>query len=152
MLDLLPDAEEVRLLLGEDDDAFLVLEVLEVDLDLVTRVQRVRVLELVARNRALALEADVQDDGVVRHAQHLRADDLALLDVDQRLLVELEHRLVLFGRVLLLVEDLHARGLGRLAPGPVTALLGGGRATAAAAALVGYGRVRVAGVLVGHGP
>src|SRR5690606_5674254 len=34
-LDLLPDAQEVGLLLGQDDDAFLVLQVLQEDIDLV---------------------------------------------------------------------------------------------------------------------
>jgi hypothetical protein len=35
VLDLTPHLEEVRLLLGENDEAFLVLELLEIDVELV---------------------------------------------------------------------------------------------------------------------
>src|SRR5690606_35626461 len=45
-LDLLPDAQEVRLLLRQHDYAVLVLQVLQEDLDLVARLQLIRILEL----------------------------------------------------------------------------------------------------------
>src|SRR5690606_16387190 len=78
LADLLPDAQEVGLLLREDDHAVLVLEVLEVDLDLVARLQGVGILELVPVDRALALEADVEDDRLVGDAEDPRLDDLTL--------------------------------------------------------------------------
>ena len=51
--DLLPDPHEVGLLLREDDRAFLVLEVLEEDFDLVAFLEDWGVLELVERNASL---------------------------------------------------------------------------------------------------
>src|SRR5690625_3741329 len=46
-LDPLPDTEEISLLLREDDDAVLVLEVLEEDIDLGTRLELIGILELI---------------------------------------------------------------------------------------------------------
>src|SRR5437867_4004783 len=89
--DPLPDPHEVGLLLREDDRAFLILEMLEEDLDHVPFFERARVLELVDRDRAFRLEADVEDDGGVGHAQYLRFDDLAFFDVGERPLVQLRH-------------------------------------------------------------
>src|SRR5437773_795511 len=100
LADPLPHPHEVGLLLREDDRAFLVFEVLEEHLDLVPFLERVRVLELVDRHRAFRLEADVEDDGGVRHAQHLRLDDLAFFDVRERPLVHLRHLGDFVGRVL----------------------------------------------------
>src|SRR6058998_1221450 len=89
--DPLPDPHEVGLLLREDDRAFLILEMLEEHLDHVPFFERARVLELVDRNGAFRLEADVEDDGGVGHAQYLRFDDLTFFDVGERPLVQLRH-------------------------------------------------------------
>src|SRR5207249_3776449 len=99
--DPLPDAHEVGLLLRQDDGAFLVLEVLEEDFDLVTFLEAPGILELVDRHRAFRLEPDVEDDGGVGHAQHFRFDDLAFLDIGQRPLVQQGHFLDLVGRIFL---------------------------------------------------
>src|SRR5688500_6509430 len=102
--DLLPDPHEVGLLLRQDDRALLVLEMFEEDLDLVAFLQRLRVLELIEGNGPFRLEADVEDDGVVRDAEDLRLDDLAFDDLRHRALVHREHRLVVFVGVFLVVE------------------------------------------------
>src|SRR3954471_6482191 len=73
--DLLPDPHKVGLLLGQDDGAFLVLEVLEENLDLVTFFEGVRILELVEGNGAFGLEADVENYRIIRNPQDLRLDD-----------------------------------------------------------------------------
>src|SRR5206468_11459720 len=99
--DPLTDAHEVGLLFRKDDRAFLVLEVLEEHLDLVTFLEALRILELVDRNRAFRLEPDVEDDGGVGHAQHFRFDDLAFLDIRKRPLIQQGHFLDLVGRVFL---------------------------------------------------
>src|SRR5947199_71625 len=87
----LPDPHEVGLLLREDDHVFLILEMLEEHLDHVPFYERARVLELVDRHGAFRLEADVEDDGGVGHAQYLRFDDLAFFDIGERSLVQLRH-------------------------------------------------------------
>src|SRR3989475_11658 len=91
LADPLPDPHEVGLLLREDDRAFLILEMLEEDLDHVPFFEGARVLELVDRHGAFRLEADVEDDGGVGHAQYLRFDDLPFFDVGERPLVQLRH-------------------------------------------------------------
>src|SRR5881392_3625341 len=101
LADPLPHPHEVGLLLREDDRAFLVLQMLEEDLDLVPFLQGLGVLELVDRHRAFRLEPDVENDGGVGHAQHLGFDDLALLNVGERPLVQLRHLGDLVGRVFL---------------------------------------------------
>src|SRR2546425_932431 len=106
LADPLPDPHEVGLLLREDHRAFLVLEMLEVDLDLVAFLEALGVLELVDRHRPFRLEADVENDGGIGHAQHLRLDDLAFLDVRERPLVQLRH-LRDFVRGVLLVNAGH---------------------------------------------
>src|SRR5438445_542481 len=83
--------QDVALLLREDDRAFLILEMLEEDLDHVPFFEGARVLELVDRHGAFRLEADVEDDGGVGHAQYLRFDDLPFFDVGERPLVQLRH-------------------------------------------------------------
>src|SRR5213082_797889 len=91
LADALPHPHEVGFLLREDHRAFLVLEVLEEDLDLVPLLERLRIFELVDRHRAFRLEPDVENDGGVGHTQHFGFDDLALLDVGERALVQLRH-------------------------------------------------------------
>src|SRR3989449_139896 len=76
LADALPDPHEVGLLLREDDRAFLILEMLEEHLDHVPFFERARVLELVDWHGAFRLEADVEDDGGVGHAQYLRFDEI----------------------------------------------------------------------------
>ncbi len=105
VLDLLPHAQEVRLLLREDDYAFLVLEPLQEDVDLLTRLDLGRRAELVQRHRALRLEAQVEDRRRVGDTQHLRLDDFTLLDVLEGVLVHREHLFVLLRGVLLLFEE-----------------------------------------------
>src|SRR5205823_6124218 len=68
-----------------------ILEMLEEHLDHVPFFERTRVLELVDRHGAFRLEADVEDDGGIGHAQYLRFDDLAFFDVGERPLVQLRH-------------------------------------------------------------
>ena len=92
--DLLPDPHEVGLLLGEDDRAFLVLQVLEQDLDLVTGLEVGHVLEFFQRDGALGLEADVEHHDVVADTLHLRLHDLALVDGCERALVQIHHPLI----------------------------------------------------------
>src|SRR2546426_708849 len=99
--DPLPDPHEIGLLLREDDRTFLILEMLEEDLDLVPFLEGARVLELVDRHGAFRLEPDVENDGGVGHAQHLRLDDLAFLDIGERPLVQLRHLRDFVRRILL---------------------------------------------------
>src|SRR2546425_8104851 len=101
--DPFPDPHEIGLLLREDDGAFLILEMLEEYLDLVPFLERARVLELVDRHGAFRLEPDVENDGGIGHAQHLRLDDLAFFDIGKRPLVQLRH-LRDFVRGILLVQ------------------------------------------------
>jgi hypothetical protein len=102
--DLLPHAHEVGLLLRQHHGAVLILEALEEDFDLVPRLQLLGFLELVDRDRALRLEAHVQDHMGLRHPQDLGGDDFALDDALERALVQCEHLLVLLRRVLLVVQ------------------------------------------------
>src|SRR2546422_284660 len=100
LADPFPDPHEVGLLLREDDCAFLILEMLEEDLDYVPFFERTRVLELVDRDSTLGLEPHVQDDGGVRHTQHFRLDDFAFFDVRERPFVQLRHLRDLVRRIL----------------------------------------------------
>src|SRR6185503_2724620 len=100
---LFPDPHEVGFLLREDDRALLVLQVLEEDLDDVAFLQALGILELVDRDRAFRLEADVENDGGVGHPEHLRFDDFAFFDVRERAFVQLGHLRDLV-RGILLVE------------------------------------------------
>ncbi len=93
--DALPHAHEVGLLLREDDRAFLVLQVLEQNLDLVARLQLGEILELLERDRALGFEPDVEHDHVVANALDRGLDDLAFFDRRHRALVQLAHLLEL---------------------------------------------------------
>src|SRR6185503_20201802 len=99
--DPLPDAHEVGFLLRKHDGAFLVLEMLQEDFDDIAFFETLRILELVDRDRALGLEADVENDGGVGHAQHLRFDDFAFFDIGERPLVQQGHLLDLVGGVFL---------------------------------------------------
>src|SRR3989442_14688544 len=92
---------------------------LEKDLDLIPFLQAPRILELVDRDRALRLEPDVEDDGGIGDAEHLRFDDLTLLDVREGPLVQLRH-LRDFVRGVLFVE------IGADPQGRVAAPCGGG--------------------------
>src|SRR5216683_2807283 len=102
LADLLPHPHEVGLLLREDHRPFLVLKMLQVDLDLVPLLETLGVLELIDRHGAFGLEADVENDGGVGHAEHLRLDDLTFLDVGERPLVQLRHPGELFRGILFL--------------------------------------------------
>src|SRR6185295_4745968 len=120
LADPFPDAHEVGFLFRKHDRAFLVLEVLEEHLDLVAFLEALRIFELVDRHRAFRLEADVEDDGGVGHAQHFRLDDLAFLDIRQRPLVQQGHLLDLVGRIFLVETGTDAElRAGRFASGNV---------------------------------
>ncbi len=88
-LDLAPGLLEARALLGEDEPAVLVLlgEDERVDLlaqlHLVVRVDRLPDRELIHRNDALALVADVDQDLVLVYAHDLARHDVALLEGDE---------------------------------------------------------------------
>ena len=81
---LLPHPQEVGLLLGEHDDAVVVLQALEKNLDLLAGLDGVAVLELVQGHGPFTLEAEFQDDHAVGHPQDLRVDDLSLAEVAHR--------------------------------------------------------------------
>src|SRR5690242_7642941 len=100
LADLFPDPHEIGLLLGEDDRALLVFEMLQEDFDLVPFFQALRVLELVDRDGAFGLEADVQDHGRVGDAQDLGLDDFTLFDVRKGALVQLRHLRDVVGGIL----------------------------------------------------
>ncbi len=106
--DPLPHAHEVGLLLRQDDRALAVLEVLEQDLDGVAGLEVRHVLELLERDRALGLEADVEDDEVLADLEDRRLHDLALFDRGERAVVHIHHRLEHVGRDLVLVVELGA--------------------------------------------
>src|SRR6185312_12448126 len=106
--DLLPHAHEIGFLFRQDDGAFLILEVLEQDLDFVARLEIRVVLELLERNAAFGFEADVEHDHVVADLEHLALHDLALVDRRERPVVELHHLLILGRGVFVLVVQLGA--------------------------------------------
>ena len=114
-LDLLPDAQEVGLLLGQDDDAFAVLQILQEYFDFIAGLQLIGILELVPRDRAFALEAHVEDDRCISNAQYARLYDLAFFNRRQGLIVHLHERFVLFRRVLVFLEEIETDGLRLLA-------------------------------------
>src|SRR6185437_7254842 len=89
--DLLPHAHEIGLLLREDDRALLILEVLEENLDFVTGLDRLEVLELLTRDRAFGLEADIENDGGVVDRLNASLHDLAFVDRRHGALVQLHH-------------------------------------------------------------
>ena len=82
--DLVPDLEPVGLLLGQDAQAVLVLAALEEDVDLVAFLDAdaaVGLRELVERDRAFGLVADVDDDVVLADVDDLAFDDVAFFEV-----------------------------------------------------------------------
>src|SRR5467141_3640950 len=85
-------------------------EMLQENLDLVPFLERARVLELVDRHGAFRLESDVENDGGVGHAQHLRLDDLAFFYVGERSLVQLRHLRDFVRRILLVQIGANAEG------------------------------------------
>ena len=88
-LDLAPGLLEARALLGEDEPAVLVLlgedegVDLLAELHLVVRIDRLADRELIHRNDALALVADVDQDLVLVDAHDLARHDVALLEGDE---------------------------------------------------------------------
>src|SRR3569623_343327 len=64
------------------------------------------VLELLERNAAFRLEANIEDDHVVANLENLALHDLALVDRRERTVVELHHLLVFGRRVFVLVVQL----------------------------------------------
>ena len=78
--DRVPDADLVRLLLGQDDQAFGVLLGLEVDVDVLPDLGQVPA-ELLDRDRALALVADVHEHLTGADVDDAAADDLAFFEL-----------------------------------------------------------------------
>jgi hypothetical protein len=83
--------------------------VLEQDLYLVADLEVGEVLELLERDAALRLEADVEHDEVVANLEDVGFDDLALVDRGHRAVVHLHHRFELVGRVALVVDEFGAQ-------------------------------------------
>ena len=110
LTDPLPDAHEIGFLLRKHDGAFLILEMLEQHLDLVTWLEVGMILELFERNGALGLEADVEDDHVVPDFQDLALDDLTFVDRRECSRVQLDHLRFLLGRILVLIPPVVAVG------------------------------------------
>src|SRR5437867_3939061 len=80
--DRVPDLDLVGLVLGEDDEPFGVLLGLEVDLDLLAHLrQRAVAVELLDRDRSLALVAHVHDHLARADVDVTAADDLTLLEL-----------------------------------------------------------------------
>ena len=104
LADLLPHPHEVGLLLGQYHRPVLIFQVLEEDFDLITFLEFAGIGKLLERDRALGLEAQVEDDRIVGHAENLRRDDLALGDRGHGALVHRQHLLVLFVAVRFVVE------------------------------------------------
>ena len=96
--DAFPDAHEVGLLLGEDDGAFLVFEVLEQNFDFIADGEFRHVLELFERDGAFRLEADVEYDEIFANFEYTGLDDLAFFDGGECSVVHLHHCFVLFRR------------------------------------------------------
>jgi len=83
--DGVPHLDLVGLVLGQDDEALGVFLGLEVDLDLLAHLRQTAVtVELLDRDRALALVADVDQDLAGAHVDDSAADDLALLELTGR--------------------------------------------------------------------
>ena len=91
VLDQLPDAQEVRLLLGQDDHTVIVLEALEEDFHLLADLDRVRLLEFVEGDGTFALEPEFEDDGGLGDSQHPGPDDLSLANIARGDLMLVEH-------------------------------------------------------------
>ena len=90
--DPLPALLAVRLVLGEDDHALLILDVLHEHLDLVADGEGGHVAELRAGDGAFGLEADVHHDVLERQGDDAALDDLALGDDPQALRVQVGQR------------------------------------------------------------
>ena len=92
LLDPAPGALVLRALLGQDQAAFLVLLLQDERLDLVAdlhdlvRVDVVADRELLARDHALRLVADVQQDLVAIDLDDRALDDVSVVEVTERLL------------------------------------------------------------------
>src|SRR5688572_439512 len=105
VLDVGPHPHPLGLLLGEEDVPLDVLGLLEQHVDVVADLDvdlARRVGELLDRDQALRLVADVDDDLVVGDADDAAADDLALGQVPHALVVERDELRVLFLALLLL--------------------------------------------------
>src|SRR5688572_20442699 len=104
--DALPHAHEVRFLLREDDRSFLVLEVLQQHLDLVTGLEVGKILELLERDRPFGFESDVQDDHVVADFEDAGLYNFTLFDRGEGAIVHVHHLVVLLGGVLVFLVEL----------------------------------------------
>ncbi len=92
----LPGAHEIRLALGEHKLAVFVLDIVEIDFDVVTDGNRVRLAEFFHRNYALGLKADVDSYLFIAHGQNFAHDELTFPEVGHCLVVQIQH-LAVFG-------------------------------------------------------
>ena len=113
LLDTIPDPHEIGFGLGKDDLTFLVFDRLQKDLDLETRHDVFGIGELIDRDRPLRFKPDVDHNRAVVDVQHSPFDDLALLDVRHRVLIEAHQIVELRIGVLQLVERLEGFFRGR---------------------------------------
>jgi len=91
LLDAVPHPHEVGALLGQHHQTVLVLHLLQEHVEDVADLDAARVRELGERDHSFALEADVDQDFLVVDREHRAANDFALADGAQRLLVLPEH-------------------------------------------------------------
>ena len=93
LLDLVPDLHLLGFFAREDDVAVAVLGALEQHVDDVARLHHHRAVlveELVDRDDALGLVADVDDDFVVGDLQDRALDDLAFRDISEAVIVKVQ--------------------------------------------------------------
>ena len=94
LLDAVPDAHEVGLLLRQHDAAFEVFHILEEDFDFCTDLDRTGIITKFAnRDGAFGLETNINEDFVRTDADDAALDDLALADTGEAFVI---HRLELF--------------------------------------------------------
>jgi len=72
---LIPILLELRFLLGEDNHALFILELLDEDINLVSDLDRLDVVEFTPRNHSLALVADVHKDFLGTHFDNRSFDN-----------------------------------------------------------------------------
>jgi hypothetical protein len=87
VLDAVPNAHEVRALLGQDDQAVLVFHLLQEDLDGVAYLDRGRIGEFRERDDAFALESHVDQHVLVVDMEHRAAHDLPFAKGAHRIFV-----------------------------------------------------------------
>ena len=90
--DALPSLLAGGLVLGEDDHALLILDVVHEHLDLIADFERLGLGKLQAVDRPLGLKPDVHDDFLEGQRHDAALDDLALCDAAHAALVQIRER------------------------------------------------------------